>query len=244
VLCYFWRDCVEIITIMSIVVRWWKKSWNLRTRFFDFILTSAEWPPKNNNVYTFAFHPREGQFSFNHLGLKMESISNLVSFEIITYGSISTVMYNKENKKTKQNDCNKIYRLMYIDQSQFLHFSDWNLPFVMSFIDFWLLSQFKLRNENKKSWVTLSQKALYSHFYMIENLPFVVNWLNSWLISHFKTKKCKHKSWVILPLKVLFSHFAWLRNRDTEWIDLTKVQILFKIFCYFFHYSCVPYLEL
>jgi len=144
---------------MSIVVRWWKKIsvcfifiWNFqRSRFFDLILTSAEWPPKNNNVYTFAFHPREGQFSFNHLGLKMESISNLVFFEIITYGSISTVMYNKENKKKKPNDCNKIYRFMYIDQSQFLHFSDWNLPFVMSCIDFWLISQFKLRNENKKA---------------------------------------------------------------------------------------------
>jgi len=56
-----------------------------------------------------------------------------------------------KRKQKKTNDCNKIYRFMYIDQSQFLHFSDWDLPFVMSFIDFWLISKFKLRNENKKA---------------------------------------------------------------------------------------------
>jgi len=178
------------------------------------------------------FQPREGPFSFNHLGLKMESISNLVFFEIITYGSISTVMYNKENKK-KPNDCNKIYRFMYIDQSQFLHFSGWNLPFVMSCIDFWLIFQFELRNENKKA----------EWHYRKRHFSVTFTWLrichlwwvdNSWFMFHFKTEKCKQKSRVTLPQKVLFSHFPWLRNRDTKWIDLTKVQILFKIFCYFF----------
>jgi len=221
--------------------------WNFqRSRFFDLILTSAEWPPKNNNVYTFAFHPREGQFSFNHLGLKMESISNLVVFEIITYGFISTVMYNKENKKiTKKNQMivTKFTDLCTLTRanSYTLVIEICPLWWVALIFDSFLSLNLEMRT---KKWVTLSQKTLLCHFYMIENLPFVVNWLNSWLIFYFKTKKCKQKSWVKLLQKVLFNPLLDWETETQNELTWLKFRSCSKYFVTFFHYSCVPYLEL
>jgi len=173
----------------------------------------------------------------------MESISNLVFFEIITYGSISTVMYNKENKK-KPNDCNKIYRFMYIDQSQFLHFSDWNLPFVMSCIDFWLIFQFKLRNENKKAEWHYHKRHFSVTFTWLRIYPlwWIDSTLDSILISKLRNvnKKAEsnyHKRFFLVTL------LDWETETQNE-LTWLKFRSCSKYFVTFFHYSCVPYLEL
>jgi len=47
----------------------------LKLILFDSILTPCKWP--QIEMTFFAFQPREGHLSFNHLGLKMELISHM-----------------------------------------------------------------------------------------------------------------------------------------------------------------------